>query len=145
MPIRARKLPYLVERAFRGDPAEPVHQPQRLDSGNEIIRENQSKLGMFPSRQSLNPGHDAGGNIELWLVVNHKLIAIEGPAQVLVADCDVLLLLFVGSLLGPDIGEKQLLQLTDWKGLLEMSDDGKTQRLSQLFGGLDHPDVDTAH
>ena len=51
----------------------------------------------------------------------------------------------IGGLLGGDIGAQKFLQLSDRKRLLEMTDDGEAERLSQLFGGLDDADVDAAH
>ena len=100
---------------------------------------------MLPSRQRLYPGYDAGSDIDLRLIVDHKLIAIEGPPQVFVGNGDAFLVLLAGRLFRPDVGEQQLLQLSDGKGLLEVPDHVETQRLRQFLGRLDDANVNSAH
>src|SRR6266568_2594000 len=86
--VRPNKLFYFLESSFRRDPAEFVHQLQRFYARDEVVREDQSKFRMLPAGQSLDAGNSSRLDVDLRLVVQHKLIPFESLAQLLIGNRD---------------------------------------------------------
>src|SRR5215831_4662046 len=122
MAIEKRKLFYLVQCAFRRDPAEPVHQAERLNAFNEIVRIDQSKFGVIPARECFDSRDNARGDIDLRLVVEEKLFTVKCFLQVSVGDGEPFVFLGNRWFFGSEICAQQFLQLPDREWLLKMSD-----------------------
>ena len=61
--------------------AERDHEPGHLRERDEVAGGNEPQLGMAPAQQRLDPDDPAARELDLRLIVQKKLVAREGAAQ----------------------------------------------------------------
>ena len=64
-------------------PRDGVHQPDLLDDREECVRVEQPAGGVLPAHERLRAEDGTGGHVDLRLVVQHELVAIERGVEVL--------------------------------------------------------------
>ena len=67
-------------------PAQAIHQPQSLHTRDEGVREDQNLWRALPPHQGFESNHLIRANIDLRLIVNHKLIVFDCPDYIAVGN-----------------------------------------------------------
>ena len=135
------------ERAAQHPHRQRLDELGALGHGQELTRLQQPALGVLPANERLDAVHLAGAEVELRLVVQHELVALEGQAQLLLHHERVRGVLLARGLVDDDAGGavlalvhrgvRVLQQLLERLGVVGVEADAEARLDAQLHT-LDH-------